>query len=200
MSNITDGSTDIERVRSRRKDIEREIKNAKLRISALASEDQELEIAERVILRLYGNHAHSILPALRQEAHFVVGAPREEEITSKPSDTPTMPKMIVEALEFAKIQGKSGLEPKAITAYIANKWWPEVSMNNVSPIAWRMMKRGQLVKPSKRDAVYSLPNNEAPDVVASGASGDEGGASSSIEDQETNLGRTSGAEPADPGP
>ena len=52
--NITHGSTDIERVLERRKEIEDELKDAKRRIFALTSEDHELEIAERVILRLTG--------------------------------------------------------------------------------------------------------------------------------------------------
>lgn len=178
--------TDIERIRSRRQGIEREIKDAKLRISALTSEDQELEIAERVILRLSGSgtHGHSILPALRQEAHGVVGASREKGITSKPSDTPTMPEMITEALQYAKLRGRRGLEPKEMAEYIAGKWWPEVSINNVGPIAWRMMKRRQLTKRSKDDPLYSLPSDETPDAATPSDSDDDGGsAPSSVESQ-----------------
>lgn len=176
MNNITDDSTDIERIRSRREEIEREKKDAVLRISALTSEDQELEIAERVILRLSGrgNHAHSILPSLRQEAHGVVGGPKEGEVVSKPAGTPTMPEMITEALRFARFVDKSGLTPKEMTKYIAGKWWPEVSMIHVGPIAWRMMKRGQLTKRSKDDSMYSLPNDESPGAGTSGDSDDDG--------------------------
>lgn len=162
------GSSDIERVQSRRRKIEREIKDAKLRISALTSEDQELEIAERVILRLSGNgnYGNSTLPSLRQEAHGVVGGVKEEEITGKPSNTPTMPFMITEALQYARYRGKVGLEPKEMTEYIAGKWWPDVTINNVGPIAWRMWKRGEV---KKSDSTYSLPRDETPDPPESGA-------------------------------
>ncbi len=197
--------TDIERIRSRRQGIEREIKDAKLRISALTSEDQELEIAERVILRLSGSgtHGHSILPALRQEAHGVAAALREKGITSKPSDTPTMPEMITEVLQYAKLQGRTGLEPKEMAEYIAGKWWPEVSVNNVGPIAWRMMKRGQLIKPSKDAPRYSLPNELTPGSTEPSAPShpDDGhGNPSSNESGEaaTSLTEPPGASPAHP--
>ena len=83
--------------------------------------------------------------------------------------------MILEALRVAKLEGKSGLAPRQMTEYIAEKWWPEVGINNIGPIAWRMLKRGQLVKPSEHASVYALPTNETPDVAASGVSSDEGG-------------------------
>ena len=208
---ITHGSSDIERVRERRNDITRELKDAKVRIAALTSEDHELEIAERVILRLTGTPAtppqsSSILPSLRQHAQGVVGGgPREDESAVKPPGTPTMPEMIIEALQVARLRGKPGLEPKEMAEFIAVQWWSDVSINNVGPIAWRMMKRGQLTKRSKDDSLYSLADEEtlgSTEPSAPSHPDDRDGTPSSNESKDVAdfLAELPDASPADPGP
>jgi len=57
----------------------------------------------------------------------------------------------------SRSQGRKGLEPKDIAAEIAKRWWPNVTINAVGPIAWRMYKKGLL---RKRESKYFLPSNE----------------------------------------
>ena len=80
-----------------------------------------------------------------------------EKRSPKPDGTPTMPDMIFEALQDGQIHGRKGLEPKDIALYIAGRWWPDVTINSVGPIAWRMYKQGRL---TKRGSKYFLPKND----------------------------------------
>ena len=66
------------------------------------------------------------------------------KVERKPKGIPTMPDMIKAAISAAVEQGKPGLEPKDITAFIRQKWWPTVKGESVSPITWRMANQGQL--------------------------------------------------------
>ena len=119
-------------------------------LEALESESAELEIAERVIARLVGAH--------RPSAPIAVFASLADKVApalnGKPSGTPTVPEMIVELLRNHNTSEPAGLDVKAIVQLIGEKWWPAVSAADISPIAWRMAKRGQL---AKNGAVYSLP-------------------------------------------
>ena len=68
--------------------------------------------------------------------------------------------MILEAIQAHYRQGKRGLAPKEIRDEIAKMYWPEVTTEAVGPIAWRMMKRGELDKTP--DELYTLPKDKAP--------------------------------------
>lgn len=74
----------------------------------------------------------------------------------KPLGTPTVPDMIMTLLLESKRRGLNGMEPRDMTRGISRRWWPGVRSEEVSPIAWRMHKRGQLVKDGQ---VYRLPEN-----------------------------------------
>jgi hypothetical protein len=80
------------------------------------------------------------------------------KVDRKPGGLPTMPEMIVQALKVAQANGGVGLEPKDITAYIANRWWPTVKSESVGPIAWRMFSRKEL---EKHGDLYTLPHTNA---------------------------------------
>ena len=55
------------------------------------------------------------------------------------------------------------MEPRDLTRAIARRWWPSVKSEEVSPIVWRMWKRGQL---RKEGSLYLLPENtEAADLL-----------------------------------
>jgi len=82
------------------------------------------------------------------------GRRKSTKLARKPDDIPTMPEMIVKALENAKTEGREGLRPSEIKDYIAKKWWPTVKGSAVGPIAWRMFDRNELQKDGE---VYSLP-------------------------------------------
>ena len=151
--------TDLARVQARRREIAKEVKDAMAKVNALKTEDSELETAERVILRLSKGRSFSPQPVVGLFGEDDEG---EEEAPSlaKPPNTPTVPEMIKEALMVNDLLGdKPGLEPKEMANFIAEKWWPNVPINAIGPIAWRMWKRHELVK---KGSVYSLPANKTP--------------------------------------
>ena len=126
-------------IRQKRRGFEQEIER-------LQAEVQRLAIAESVLADL-----ENLTPETDGLSQF----PSPQEGTAKPEGIPTMPEMITEALKVAKSNGHKGLEPKEIANYIEQKWWPNVPINAVGPIAWRMATRQQL---KKRQSRYSLPS------------------------------------------
>jgi len=126
-------------------------------IARLQEQDAELEVAERALGRLLGQVETPVGAAFAKAAVTVLLPDKPKP--QKPSDIPTVPHMITLALKDALANGKSGLEPKEITTFIAKTWWPEVDINKVGPIAWRMWKRKAL---TKRGPKYSLPKDETP--------------------------------------
>ena len=132
-------------LRARRREIATELDELRGRLEALASEDEELELAERVLSR------------------FGAVEPKETEVAvetggGKPIGTPTTPNMILALLREAHAQGKTGLEPREMQISISRRWWPSVKSEDVGPTAWRMWKDGRL---SKVGSLYMLPNSAA---------------------------------------
>ena len=142
-----------ELIAARRREIEAEIAQLTGCINDLKAELPDLAAAERVIQRLSGQGANQ------------PGVADADAATSKPAGTPTIPVMIIDALKDARNRGLAGLKPKTMTAYIAKRWWPNVPSVAISPIAWRMAKRGDLIK---RGSLYKLPprNTEAADLLS----------------------------------
>lgn len=139
-------------VQVRLAEIEQERKRLQDHLRTLDAEQKELEIAERVFARLTG--------AQRVAAGSADEQPAKAHATTKPEGTPSVPEMIMILLWEAREAGAAGLEPKEMTARIAEAWWPDVRGDAVSPIAWRMWKRGQL---EKDGSIYKLPETkEAP--------------------------------------
>jgi hypothetical protein len=145
-----------QQIQARRKTLENAIAKSRATIAAMEAKLAELEIAERVIASL-DDEGDSLAE--------IIGASTQEESTGKPSGTPTMTDMIIEALQDARRRGAKGLEPKEMVDYIAKKWWPNVPSNAVGPIAWRMQDRGEL---RKRDSRYFLPKQEDNDESVGG--------------------------------
>jgi hypothetical protein len=73
-------------------------------------------------------------------------AKRRQALYRKPSGTPKMTDMIAASLRDAHKRGLSGLRPKEMAEFIRQKWWPHLKSEAVSPIAWRMLKQGELAK------------------------------------------------------
>lgn len=71
---------------------------------------------------------------------------RQQALYRKPSGTPKMTDMITASLRDAHKRGLPGLRPKAMAEFIRQKWWPHLKSEAVSPIAWRMLKQGDLGK------------------------------------------------------
>ena len=152
-------SPEMARLQARRKVIEDkitiyrvEIGQREEAIAVLLNEDRELEIAAKVIERFSS-------PAPKQAIATTDGEEPEiaEEDSSKPGGIPTTPVMIAEAVSDAHSRGSPGLEPLGMLSYIQARYWPGASVNNIGPIAWRMWKRGQLVK---KGVKYALPAAE----------------------------------------
>lgn len=116
-----------------------------------AREWDELVAAAKVIARLSGAERPSFI---KEDAE-----PASEASGGKPEGSPPMPEMIFEALKASIGE----LEPKQMANYIADKWWPDVVVNNVASSAWRLWKSGKLEK-VEGTSRYRLPQkNEAPD-------------------------------------
>jgi hypothetical protein len=83
-------------------------------------------------------------------------AKRRQALYRKPSGTPKMTDMITASLRDAHKRGQPGLRPKAMAEFIRQKWWPHLKSEAVSPIAWRMLKQGEL---GKNGELYVLPSS-----------------------------------------
>lgn len=132
-------------------------------IADLQAEDADLEVAERALRRLSG----TTLVVEGQRAEFRLGRKKPE----KPESIPTVPEMIITSLEDAASRGLKGLAPRDMTDFINRKWWPEATIDNIGPIAWRMWKRNQLRKSAGK---YGLPKSETPTGGPEGASRNTG--------------------------
>jgi hypothetical protein len=121
-------------------------------IIALREEISELDITERVLLSLDAQPSAAAVADARQpedgadEIDEAAEAETLGEMEGKPPGTPSMPEMITAVLADALAAGQLNMEPKAMTAEIRKRWWPAVPGERVSPIAWRMFKRGDLGK------------------------------------------------------
>lgn len=123
-------------------------------IQVLDQESAELDVAERVIARLVASptlttHPEKADPALTlpEVAMLVTGR--------KPPNIPTIPEMIREILKVEnELLPRPALTPKQMTDKIRASWWPSVTPTEISPIAWRMAKRKELVK---EGPLYRLP-------------------------------------------
>lgn len=140
---------ELTRLRDRRKVIADNIGSHRIAISALEAEDRELEIAERVFLRFSGDADQKI-----SELVDTVAAAGSDD--GKPADIPTFPEMITESLRHAIERGHRGMEPSQMVSYVRQRWWPDVPATSIGPIAWRMWKRGDLIKDG---GVYRLPTS-----------------------------------------
>jgi hypothetical protein len=153
-------------VRDRREAVEAEIEHLIARIAALKAELPDLQVTERTLARLAG-----VDDSPRLSSMFVGRPPYEvgdgtpisaAQLAAalngggKPSGLPTTPDMILTLLIESRRRGLNGMEPKDLTRAISRRWWPGVKSEEVSPIVWRMHKRGQL---RKEGSLYLLPEN-----------------------------------------
>jgi hypothetical protein len=152
---------DIALIQARRKKIDAEIaaENARFqkeledhesRLTVLAREQHDLEVAERVFARLTNEAA----PPDKKHSGRTSAAVAD----GKPDGIPPVPEMIKEALTHAEELGRPGLRPAEILSYIQGKWWPTAHTTDVGPIAWRMWQRDDLIK--YKDGTYALPEEE----------------------------------------
>ena len=125
-------------------------------IKALHDEMAELDVAERVISRLtHVMHA--------EQGNFVLTSPGATGTVRKPPNIPTIPEMITLILKpNALLAVGPSMTPKQIADEIRVRWWPNVTPTEISPIAWRMAKRGELIKDG---TMYQWPTPDANGVM-----------------------------------
>jgi hypothetical protein len=151
----------IRLIRDKRRDIlaeivhhEQEVARLEDAIASLKVQASELEIAERVLASLSADDDEDA-EAESAGTHDVADGGIS---TDKPSDLPTMPEMIIDALTDARKNGKRGLAPKEIVQCIREKWWANVPPESVGPVAWRMWNKDH--KLTKRETRYFLPKHD----------------------------------------
>ena len=140
-------------IAKRRREIEAEIERLAAQIGAcqtaiLVWRDQltDLDVAERVWTHL--------------EPQLIEATPAEAATANrKPAGIPSVPHMIIAALHDAKRRGLPGLEPKEMASFIAERWWADVTINDVGPIAWRMWKKQGVLQ--KTGSLYGMPVQQA---------------------------------------
>lgn len=159
---------------SRKAQIEDEIGSLAARINDLRKELDDLTVAQRVMSKLYGMEAM---------ADDIAELPiADSNSLSKPSGIPTMPEMITAAIQSERDANGNllslGLEPRDITKFIAENWWPDVRSELVGPIAWRMWRQGRLSKLGSR---YCLPKQIDPAQSKSSPTAEQGHHSEPVE-------------------
>src|SRR5271155_3952864 len=107
------------KISERRKEIETGIANSLAHVEKLRKELLELEVAERVLMRLYD------LPSLTQTEPpaETTSSPSNASEHRKPHGLPTISAMILELLEDARKAGKGGITPTDLTDLVQLKWW-----------------------------------------------------------------------------
>jgi hypothetical protein len=162
-------------VRRRREMIDAAVANLEKRITAYRHEQQELLMAERILMRFStGGIEDDIDLSLEldnpsgESVNATSAATKIVERAAKPDGIPTIPEMIFGALRESSSHGKYWLEPSEIRDYIRQRWWPMAHTNNIGPIVWKMGKDKKLKSHNGR---YSLlGDDESPKIEEPSAS------------------------------
>ncbi|MBX3579569.1 MAG: hypothetical protein KF723_20380 [Rhizobiaceae bacterium] len=135
-------------ISNRKREVEQEIARLRRTIDSYEVELSELDTVMRVISRLEGSGRTPPGAASQQKPAAESGQ------VFRPLDT--MPAMIIAMLTEAREAGEPGLEPKEIARRIETIYGIKPRADGVSPICWRMWKRGQLTK-DDGSPLYKLP-------------------------------------------
>lgn len=135
-------------ISQRRDEIVKKISEHQDAISALEIELAELDSFERTIARLV---------SLNQPKPNMPQVPLPQELSKprgKPVGTPTVTEMVLKVLGDFQMGGVEGATITDIWVAISAQWWPSVTSSDISPVVWRMAKRGQIIR---GDDGYRLP-------------------------------------------
>jgi hypothetical protein len=145
----------LDLILAKRAEVEKEISLLREQIAERESQIERLDIAGKVIAELIGTEYSptpptdlTAKPKIRLRKRGLLKVPR-------PNQPKTMPEMILSALEEAQREFKVGLRPKEIHRAIIKADDPEADVGRVNAVAWRMERRGQIVKDDQ--SRYSLP-------------------------------------------
>jgi hypothetical protein len=158
---------DTDALRAKREAIDQEIARhrdaivaSQEAVAALEQKRNELEISERIIAefgveRPVNGHA--------DEKTDFRAYPQNQRQRKKPPNLPTIPDMIFAALRDAREQGKSGMWPRDLVAFIRKTYWPEAPSEAINPIAWRMWSKDRTLEKDET-AGYYLRSEKEPEA------------------------------------
>lgn len=138
-------------IQKRRREVDQQIARHRQAISALEAELPELEMAERVFLRLSGATGSVV-----GSGNAIFAPPVAIAGTVKKM---TMNEMIMAVLSEA-LHG--GMLPKDVTSVIRERWRPDVSGTYVSTSVWRLAQSGDLEK-EPNGSRYRIPQMKEAD-------------------------------------
>jgi len=154
---MTDQSnSDIELIKKRRSELDKEKSKLQAKIDEIKKQEAELNqeavdlaVTERTLARLHNK-------PLPEDPH-----PIAKSHSGKPKGLPTVAEMANIILREAEHKGIMALETQEIVEKVREKWWPEVTSNDVAPNLWRLARENRLVKDETR---YSRPGrgNDTP--------------------------------------
>jgi hypothetical protein len=112
----------------------------------------EAERTQLLVKMIDALGAQQPLPEVAPPKIVTVGiapAPKTRQ-TRKPPGLPTVTSMI----EIVLRDAKSGLRPKQVSAFIRQKWWPDVPSSHINSALWHLARDGHL---QKHGSHYRLP-------------------------------------------
>jgi hypothetical protein len=141
-------------IRDKKRRLSRQIERGEETIARLRAQVADFEAAERVLIALGDS------PEEEEEAivHVTNGAAQSKTAKGrKPAGLPAISAMIMQVLEKAREEGRGGLAPNELLAFVQEQYWPDAQPSDVGSTAWRMWKAERLVKPDEKSSIYSLP-------------------------------------------
>jgi len=145
-------------IREKRQSLADKIAAREEELARLQKELADFEAAERVLISIGEDNS-------RAHERLANGTPSPSIRPSdgrKPRGLPTVPEMIIKALEAALNNGQQGLSSPEILAYVRQNIWQDARPNDVISTAWRMWKHDKLRKDGK---IYNLPHHHRRDVL-----------------------------------
>ena len=145
-------------IRARRRELQEDTERHRMAISANTAEMAELDIAEKVILRLSGaSSAYFDEPPLPSYFPAFDGEPRKKRARG----VNPLTDVILQIVQEKHDAGIVGMEPRDALSRARELWKPDVEGTLVSTTFWRLMKLGKLEK-VEGTSIYRLPQMKEP--------------------------------------
>jgi len=140
-------------IRDKKRHVSHQIERAQETLARLRAQFADFETAERVLIALGDS------PEEETITHTTNGAAQSHAAKGrkKPTGLPAISAMIMQGLEKAMEDGRSGLAPNELLSFVQEHYWPDAQPSDVGSTAWRMWKAERLVKPDEKSSIYSLP-------------------------------------------
>lgn len=141
-------------IRDKKRHLSRQIERCEETLARLRVQVADFEAAERVLIALGNNQEEE-----EAIAHVTNGAGQSQAAKGrKPVGLPSVSAMIMQALEKAIEEGRTGLAPTELLSFVQKHYWQDAQPSDVGSTAWRMWKAERLVKPDEKSSIYSLPS------------------------------------------